>query len=482
MKERIGRLLKLTSEEGSTAEHLPVSGTFHSICVRILRRDVEHIGRDRGFVIYDSDDQEKVMREVLREMHIGKDDIKPRAALSHIGRFKSEAIPPDQARGIAGTHTEERAAEIYSHYQTALRRANAMDFDDLLLETIRLFRECPDILERYQRTWKYIHVDEYQDTNRAQYLLVSMLAHAHRNLYVIGDPDQSIYAFRGADIRNILDFQREYPDAVAITLDRNYRSTQQILDAANAIIVANPNRPEKNMWTDKTDGQKVSLREASDERREAEEVIKDVLERKRNGMSLRDQVVLYRTNAQSRLFEEACLRAGIPYRIFGGVKFYARMEVKDVLAYLHVIVNPHDTVSMLRIINVPSRKIGETTIGRLRNFCNERNLSLWQAMGHIGMVEGINEGTKQRLETFASLLSGLKGVATTVPVSELVASVVERAGIERYLRDNTEEGEERWQNVLELLSVTRKYDHLPPELPRGSRTRLRPRFAQCWSE
>jgi DNA helicase-2/ATP-dependent DNA helicase PcrA len=328
---------------------------------------------------------------------------------------------------------------------------------------VRLFTECPDILERYRNTWRFLHVDEYQDTNHAQYLFISLLAKRDKNLCVIGDPDQSIYSFRGADIRNILQFRQEYPDAVSIKLERNYRSTQQVLDAADGIIAANPNRPKKKMWTDRKDGAKIALCEVIDERREAEEAVRRVLERKRQGTPLGQQVILYRTNAQSRQFEEACLRAGVAYRILGGMKFYARREVKDLLAYLYVILNPNDTISLLRIINVPSRKIGETTLARLQNFCNERSISLWQAMKHIEMVSDLNEGTKNRIVTFVSLIEKLQTFARSTAVSALAEKVIADAGLEKSVRDRTDEGETRWENVLELVSVTRKYDALPPQ-------------------
>lgn len=463
LKERIGKILKLTDGAGTEANHLPMSGTFHSICCRILRRDIEQIGRNKSFVIYDSDDQQKIVGQILKDMSITPEELKPRTALAHIGGFKSEGVRPDKARSRGTSHTEARMAEIYTRYQKALLEANAVDFDDLLMETVRLFEERPDVLARYQGTWKFLHVDEYQDTNNPQYRFISLLAAQHRNLCVIGDPDQSIYSFRGADIRNILDFQREYPDAVSIKLERNYRSTQQILDAADAVISANPNRPEKKMWTEKKDGAKVSLQEVTDERRESEVAVKNILAFKAQGISLADQVILYRTNAQSRLFEEACLRAGVPYRILGGLKFYARKEVKDVLAYLYTVLNPSDTLSLLRIINVPSRKIGDTTMARLQNFSNERSLSLWQSLKHIEMVDGISEGVKNRIADFTVLIENLQQLSKTAPVSAVAESVIKRTGMEKWVRDDTEEGETRWENVQELLSVTKKYDNLPPE-------------------
>lgn len=470
MKERISRILHITTGEelsssvigsGSGGGKLPVSGTFHSLCTRILRRDIEHIGRNRSFVIYDKDDQEKVMKEVLRDMGIAPEELKPKTALAVMGHFKCEAIGPAETRIKAMGATEVRTAEIYTAYQKKLLESNALDFDDLITEAVRLFTECPEILRRYQNTWRYLHVDEYQDTNRAQYLFISLLAKEHRNLCVIGDPDQSIYAFRGADIRNILDFTHEYPNARSIKLERNYRSTQEILDAADGVIAANPNRPQKKMWTDRKSGIKVDLKEVIDERREAEEAIRMAIAKRTAGVPLREQVILYRTNAQSRLFEESCLRAGIPYRILGGLKFYARKEVKDVLAYLHAILNQEDVVSLLRIVNVPPRKIGDTTLGRLRNFCAERTLTLWQAMKHIPMVEGITEGAKNRIGEFTALLEQGKIRAESAVVSDLTEWIIKKTGMERYVRDGTEEGEERWENIQELLSVTKKYDNLP---------------------
>lgn len=463
LKERISRILRMSDAQGTEATHLPLSGTFHSICCRILRRDIEQLGRNRTFVIYDTDDQEKVMQQVLRERKIAPEELKPRAALSHVSALKSECVRPEKAAQRATTYTESTMASIYADYQKKLKESNALDFDDLLLETVNLFEQCPDVLERYRNTWRFLHVDEYQDTNNVQYRFISLLAHGHRNLCVIGDPDQSIYAFRGADIRNILDFQREYTDAVAIKLEQNYRSTQQILDAADGVISQNPGRPPKKMWTDRKDGIKVTLFEVSDERREAEEAVRLAVQKQKDGIPLSEQVILYRTNAQSRLFEEACLRAGIPYRILGGVKFYGRREVKDVLAYLYTILNPSDTISLLRVINVPSRKIGDTTLSRLQNFCNERSLTLWQAMKHIGMVEGIAEPTKNRILGFGDIISEGQKLAETAPVSELTAWVIKKTGMERWLRDDTDEGETRWENVLELLSVTKKYDNLPPQ-------------------
>ena len=468
MKERITNLLHIT--DGTDMDfktgqgRLPVMGTFHSVCVRILRRDIERLGRDRSFVIYDRDDQEKLMKQVLKDLHIDEKELKPRAALSYVGRFKSEAVSPKEAAHDATTPHMQLVIRAYERYQGALKESNALDFDDLILETVRLFHECPEVLERYQETWRYLHVDEYQDTNHAQYLMISLLAQKYRNLCVIGDPDQSIYAFRGADIRNILQFEKEYPEALRIKLEQNYRSTQLVLSAANAVIAANPSRPEKEMWSDRKEGPQILVQEVEDEKKEAADAIKEAENLRREGVPFNDQVILYRTNAQSRLFEEACMRAGIPYRIVGGVKFYARKEVKDVLAYLHAILNPGDTLSLLRIINVPARKIGDTTMGHLQAYAAQQKLTLWETLLRIREIPNVQEGAKNRITEFTAVLQRLQEVAQRQVVAALTTDLLHAVDMEKWLRDETEEGENRWQNVQELLSVMHKYSALEPML------------------
>ena len=467
MKERIKNLLHLTEGEDlspweSGQGKLPVMGTFHSICVRILRRDIEKLGRDRNFVIYDSDDQEKMMKNVLKELRIPEEELKARAALAYIGRFKSEAVLPSEAEQQATSDRMHKVVLAYAKYQAELRKANAMDFDDLILETVRLFHECPEVLDRYQETWRYLHVDEYQDTNHAQYLFITLLAQKYRNLCVIGDPDQSIYGFRGADIRNILEFESDYPDASRIKLERNYRSTQPILTSADKIIAANPNRPEKNMWTERKEGPQVIVNEVRDERREAEEAIRAIQEKQREGIPYREQVILYRTHAQSRLFEEACMRAGIPYRILGGLKFYARKEVKDVLAYLYAVLNPYDTVSVLRVINVPSRKIGDTTLSKIQAHATQHQLSLWDALLDTQQIPTLDDGVKARIQHFVAIIEKYRMRSHTTVVSRLAEDILEEIKMESWLKEGTEEGEERWLNIQELLTVMHKYDSLDP--------------------
>ena len=469
MKERIRALLHVTEAQDMSpwnfgSGKLPVMGTFHSICARILRRDIERIGYSRSFVIYDSDDQVRMMKNVMKDMGIDDKELKPKAALGYVSRFKSEALGPKEAGNQAKTARMQQVIKLYVRYQSELKKANALDFDDLLLETVKLFHECPDVLERYQETWQFLNVDEYQDTNHVQYLFITLLAKKYRNLCVIGDPDQSIYAFRGADIRNILEFQKEYKDAKEIKLEQNYRSTQIILDAADSVIALNPKRPEKKMWTERKEGTKILLHEVANERKEAEEAVKEVEEKRIEGVSYNDQAVLYRTNAQSRLFEEACMKAGIPYRIVGGIKFYARREIKDILAYLHILLNPNDTVSMLRIINVPSRKIGLTTIGKIQSYASDNSLTLWDSMKQIDAIETLNKPTKDRISHFVDLIDKYQTKAKEEIVSHLALDLINSLGLEKWLRDDTEEGETRWENVQELITVMHKYDALEPEM------------------
>jgi DNA helicase-2/ATP-dependent DNA helicase PcrA len=473
MKERIKNLLHITEGVNiepdpynlqATTYKLPTMGTFHSICVRILRRDIERLGRDRSFVIYDSDDQEKLMKEALKDLKIDEKELKPRAALGYVSRFKSEAVSPKQAEMEATTDRLHKVILAYKKYSEKLKECNALDFDDLILETVRLFQEVPEVLDRYQETWRYLHVDEYQDTNHTQYLMMSLLAQKYRNLCVIGDPDQSIYAFRGADIRNILEFEKEYPDAFRVTLDENYRSAQPILSASNSVIAANPNRPEKSMWTNRKEGPKVIVQEVRDEKMEAQEAVRAAMMLAGQNVPLKDQVILYRTNAQSRLFEEACLRAGIPYRIVGGLKFYARKEVKDVLAYLHAIVNPQDTLALLRILNVPARKIGDTTIGHLQAYGSVNNTNLWSTLEQSEGIDSIPVPTRGRLVQFVELLAQFRKRSLQVPVSVLTEELLSAIKFEEWIKDGTEEGDERWGNVMELLTVMHKYDAVEPHL------------------
>ena len=468
MKQRIQNLLHITQQEDPGpwsfgSGKLPVMGTFHAICARILRRDIERLGRDRRFAIYDADDQERLMKQVLKEMKIETNELKPKAALGAVGRFKCEALSPKQAAEQASTSRMQRIVQAYSLYQRALAAANALDFDDLILETVRLFHECPDVLGRYQETWQFLNVDEYQDTNHAQYLFISQLAQKYRNLCVIGDPDQSIYAFRGADIRNILEFQKEYKDAKEIKLEQNYRSTQLILTAADEVIALNHNRPKKTMWTERKEGPQILVHEVADERAEAQEALRTAEEKRNESVPLHDQVILYRTNAQSRQFEEACMRVGMPYRIVGGVRFYARREIKDILAYLHVVLNPNDTVSLLRIINIPSRKIGLTTMHRLQEYASAHHRTLWETLKAVKHIKTVGDAAQKHIQSFTELIEEHQKKAEELVVSDLTLSLLSAVKMEQWLCDDTDEGRERWENVQELMSVMHKYDTLDPQ-------------------
>ncbi len=460
MKERLTKMLK---KEGSNTD-LPAMGTFHSICVRILRSDFHHIGRENSFTIYDSDDQLKLLKQIHKALNITEQDLKPRVTKSAIGRFKCEALMPKEVLQQASQDRSRKIAQVYQEYQKELLKANAVDFDDILLETVRLFHECPEVLQKYQNRWKYIHVDEYQDTNHTQYLMLKLLADKHHNLFVIGDPDQSIYSFRGADIRNILEFKKEYKDVLEIKLEQNYRSTQLILSASNDVIKHNPGRPAKEMWSERKEGPNIIIQDTADGKSEAQTALKIIKDQQAEGVSLSNQVILYRTNAQSRLLEEACMRNAVPYRLVGGVRFYARKEVKDVLAYLQIVINPFDSIALQRIINVPSRKIGATTIAKVQDAANLHGYTLWDMINHSAHLTTINQPTIQRLIAFQSLVKKWQLNSVKKVVSALTKEIIDDTGLEKYINDGTPEGATRWENILELLTVMQKYDALEPEV------------------
>jgi len=461
MKTRIETLLR-KSFGNFDVNNRPMIGTFHSICVRILRRNFDRFGRDKSFVIYDTVDQEGIMKRIIKERELDDDRIKPRVVLSLISNAKNRLQSAGEFKGKAARSFDKLVADLYGEYEKRLKANNALDFDDLLLYTVQLFKEHPDVLDTYQERWRFINVDEYQDTNHAQYVLTKLLADKYRNVCVIGDSDQSIYGFRGADIQNILDFEKDYPEAKLIKLEQNYRSTQVILDAADAVIEKNKQRKSKKMWTEKKGGELIEVWHTESEYEEAEKVAQEIENLKADSVSLKNIVVLYRTNAQSRIMEEVLLRYGLPYKVIGGVKFYARKEVKDVLAYLRVVLNPNDTDSLLRIINVPSRKIGQTTINKLQVFGVTRSLTLAEVMKHVEMVDELNDGTKKRLADFWKLVLKWQKLSEKEVVSDLIRTILKDIGYKAYLLDGTEEGEMRHENILELVSVASKYDGLEP--------------------
>lgn len=465
MKERVESLL------GEEAADLWVS-TFHSACVRILRREIEVLGFDRNFAIFDPADQLVVMKEVLAELNLNEKYYPPRAMLAEISNVKNELVEPGsllaflarkQRQRFSEPHAR-RLAEIYGLYQQKLRKNNALDFDDLLMTTVQLFQYQPHILEKYQDRFRYLLVDEYQDTNHAQYRLVSMLAARHRNLCVVGDDDQSIYKWRGADIRNIRDFEKDYPDATVIKLEQNYRSTQIILDAANAVVQNNMDRKEKTLWTENNQGEPIIVYTGDNEHAEAWFITKEIKRLLNEGYDYHSFAVLYRTNAQSRVLEEMMMREGIPYQVFGGLKFYERKEIKDLLAYLRVIANPADTVSLRRIINVPKRGVGPGTLEKVEELAAFRGISLYQAL-HDSLAAGIfTKKVQSSLAAFVDLIETLRQESAEMGVTYLVDRVLNESGyLAELLAENTVEAQSRIENLQEFRSVAKEYDNTEPE-------------------
>jgi DNA helicase-2/ATP-dependent DNA helicase PcrA len=478
------RIISLVGEGGRDV----VAGTFHSLCARVLRQDGEAIGISRRFVIYDTDDQTALMKQILREEDLPlTGEFRPSVILGAISRAKNEMLDPTFLADNAANHRERLIARLATRYQERLKRAQALDFDDLLLEAVRLFQESPETLKKYQQRWRYLHVDEYQDTNRAQYLWVRALADTHHNLCVVGDDDQSIYSWRGADLRNILDFERDWPKAAVVKLERNYRSTQLILDAAHAVVSRNTARKDKQLWTEIKGGTKIQRFEAYNEEEEAEWIARQVeglvggrgsaLTRRADDddrderFRAQDIAVMYRMNAQSRAIEESFLRYGIRYQLIGGTRFYARREVKDALAYLRILRSDTDSVSFERIINVPSRSIGDKTIEVLRAEAARTDpgtgepSTTWGAIERAarGEVEGLAPRTRNALAEFAALVRRLRSRIGVLALPELLDEVLEASGYRAMLADGSEDGEERWANLLELRSVTTRYDDLSPE-------------------
>lgn len=459
MKERIKKLLK---GSGQTSE--PHVGTFHSTCVRILRRNLHLLDYENNFTIYDVADQQILMKRLMEERHIDPKQINPKAILNHISNAKSELIDPEKYGSMAHNYFTERVAELYAPYQEALKQNNALDFDDLIMKTIELFRDNSDVLDYYQEKFKFICVDEYQDTNHAQYTLVNMLAEKYRNICVIGDSDQSIYSWRGADIRNIMDFEKDYPDAKTVMMEQNYRSTSIILEAAHEIIKKNRKRKEKKLWTEREGGDNIMHIEARNERHEGEIVAEKIRELTADyeNPPYKNFVVLYRTNAQSRAIEEVFLRYGLPYRIVGGIRFYERKEIKDMVAYLRVVQNVADSVSLLRIINVPARKIGSKTIEVLQRFATRHGVTLFEAMKRCEEIGDLNEGKVKSIKRFVKLIGQLRKANAEFPASGVIKHALKLSGYREFIMDGTPEGEARYENIAELISVASKYDLLDP--------------------
>ncbi|HSG85042.1 MAG TPA: UvrD-helicase domain-containing protein [Candidatus Limnocylindrales bacterium] len=470
------RIVALVGDAGREVQ----AGTFHSICARVLRRDGAAIGIDPRFVIYDADDQAQLMKRILKDEDLPTTgEFRPAAVLGAISRAKNEMLDEAFLRENATNHHERTIAKLATIYARRLREAGALDFDDLLLEAVRLFAESPETLARYQDRWRYLHVDEYQDTNRPQYLWVRALAERHHNLCVVGDDDQSIYGWRGANIRNILDFERDWPDTTVVKLERNYRSTQLILDAAHAVVARNVGRTDKKLWTDEAGGRPIQRFEAYDEEEEAEWIARQV-ERLVGGKGTlltrraddddgpfraQDIAVMYRMNAQSRAIEEAFLRYGIRYQLVGGTRFYQRREVKDALAYLRTLRSDTDVVSYERIANVPTRGIGERTLETVRGLADRRGEGWLEAAEAAagGDDPTLVSRSRNALAGFVALVRRLRTRVGVLPLPELLDEVLESSGYRAMLADGSEEGEERWANLLELRSVTTRYDDLSPE-------------------
>ena len=438
-------------------------GTFHAIGVRLLRRDGSADGIDRHFVIYDEGDRLSVVKRVMTEMNLDEKRYPPGGMVALISRAKDEVISAEDQLKAASTHNEELAARIRLRYDAFLEQNNALDFDDLLMRTVWLFDRHPDVLEKYQKRFKYVMVDEYQDTNRAQYLMVRHLAGKHRNLAVVGDDDQSIYKFRGADVRNILSFEHDYPDAQIIKLEQNYRSTQVILDAAYHVIKANPNRAAKRLWTERRGGPKLVVAQTYDEQEEAQAVAREALRLVAEGdYRLGDIAVLYRTNAQSRALEEVLLRRGVPYRLIGGLRFYERREVKDVMAYLRLIANPQESLSFSRIVNVPRRKLGEKSLAQLGYWADAHGMTAWDALTRLDEMSELTPGARGALSDFRDLIDEVRAASQERRLVETIDLLLLRTAYERYVKETGTDGDERWANVLELRGLASEYDGLPP--------------------
>lgn len=454
MKERVENLV------GVGSDSIWVT-TFHSTCVRILRRYADRIGYDNNFAIYDTDDQKTVMKEVCKRLQIDTKQLKERTILGAISSAKDELIsPPEYELNAAGDYRKQKIASAYREYQETLRKNNAMDFDDLIMKTVELFKTDQEVLASYQKRFKYIMVDEYQDTNTAQFELIRLLAAGTRNLCVVGDDDQSIYKFRGANIRNILDFEKVYPEAVVIRLEQNYRSTQNVLDAANAVIKNNTGRKEKTLWTDHGNGNRIHFRQFDNAYEEAEFVADDIAGKKRNGIAdYGDCAVLFRTNAQARLLEERFVVEGIPYNVVGGVNFYARKEIKDLLAYLKTIDNGRDDLAVKRIINIPKRGIGAATIAKVQDYADLHEISFYEALCQADEVTGLTSKTAEKLKPFVNLINVFRSKVDFYGIKELLEDVIETTGYVKELEASDEEdAEARIENIDELISKAAAFE------------------------
>jgi len=456
MKDRVALLV------GPDSRRMWVS-TFHAFCARLLRVHAEKLGYKREFTIYDGADQVRLVKRCIVEL--GKDPkrFNPRSFQSQISAAKNVLMTPEDYLRSTEGYIAENVAEVYDLYQRRLYESNAMDFDDLIMQTVALLEIFPELRERYQTRFKYIHVDEYQDTNHAQYRLVNILAAAHRNLCVVGDDDQSVYSWRGADIRNILDFERDYPEAKVVKLEQNYRSTQTILDAANAVVANNASRKAKELWTAGPEGERIRIFTASDEYAEARFMVSEIVRLIGAGARPADVAVFYRTNAQSRALEDVLVREGVPYQVVGGVRFYERAEIKDAMAYLAVISNPSDSGALERIINVPKRGLGATSVARLQEHAHRNGISLYEALAEAERVD-LTGAARRACRAVRDLFEGWRVAAQEVPPAELIAAVLDESGYRAELVvENTVESESRLENLEELINAAREFERVEPE-------------------
>lgn len=452
MKERVERIL------GPGADDIWIS-TFHSMCVRILRRDIDRIGINRNFSILDTSDQLSVIKGILKERNIDPKKFDPRSILGSISSAKNELIDPEEYEKTAGGFFEQVVSDVYKDYQKKLRKNQSLDFDDLIMTTIILFDRVPEVLEYYQRKFQYIHVDEYQDTNRAQYLLVKKMAQRFENICVVGDSDQSIYRWRGADIANILSFEKDYPNASVILLEQNYRSTKRILNAANEVIQNNSNRKPKNLWTENDEGAKISYFRGDNEFGEGQFVAGKIRELVGSGKrSFSDIAILYRTNAQSRVIEETLMKANINYNIVGGTKFYDRKEIKDILAYLRLVANPDDDISFARIVNVPKRGVGATSVDKIAAYADMNGMSLFEALGQVDFI-GLSARAANALDEFRQTIENLTNMQEYLSVTELTEEILEKTEYREMLKaEKSLEAQSRLENIDEFLSVTKNFE------------------------
>ncbi len=456
MQERLAR------ELGAAADRLNI-GTFHSICCRMLRADGQAVGLSRGFVIYDDDDQINLIKKSLDELRLDPKQYPPRLIQASISTAKSRMLTEQRHAEGVSSYFEEIVQRVYERYQALLSQSDAVDFDDILLKTVRLLEAHPDILERYQNRYHYVLVDEFQDTNPAQFQLVRLLAAKHHNLCVVGDPDQSIYSWRSADLRNILSFERDFPDARVVLLEQNYRSTQTILKAALQVISANALRKDKDLWTENEPGKPVVLSECLNEKDEAQYVVSTIEKLvQRDKLRYGDCAVMYRINAQSRAIEESFMRFGIPYRLVGGTRFYRRQEIKDIVAYLRVIHNPHDSISLQRIINTPGRGIGQGTLTKLQSWGTERQISVYEALTQMVQEKDLAARASNALTKFLEMLNSLIARSADTPLPTLIDDILAQTSYREYLFES-DDGEDRWQNVQELKGVASEYANLAPQ-------------------